>query len=288
MTPRPARVRPQVALALTAALTAALGLAGCSGSDEPDAQPSSSRSSQASSASATPTPTPVDLAPAPRTGQCRTLTQTEAIAPTAPAAPVVACTAAHTAQTYRVGELDLVREGHLLAVDSTVATRQVQRSCQGALGGWLGGDPRLSVLTPIWFTPSVEQSDVGAAWFRCDVVALGAGQRLAELPDRTKGLLATRAGRDRFGLCRTAAPAAPGSAPVPCSAKHTFRALRAVDLPGTTLPTPKAGQAILDPVCRQAATEAARDPLDIAWQQELPTAEQWAAGRRHGLCWVPA
>lgn len=284
MTSRPVPVLPLLSLVLTAAL----GLAGCTGGDDSDPQPSSSGSASSTPTSATATPTPVALPPAPVKGQCSRLTQAEAIAPTPPATPALACSAPHTAQTYRVGELDLIRDGHLLAVDSTVATTQIQRSCQGALDDWLGGDARLSVLTSIWFAPSVEQSDAGASWFRCDVVAPGAGQQLTNLPARTRGLLATEAGRDRFGLCRTAAPAAAGSEPVPCSSKHAFRALSAVDLTGAALPTPKRGQAILDPVCREAATKAADDPLDIAWQQELPTAEQWAAGRRYGLCWVPA
>ena len=28
------------------------------------------------------------------------------------------------------------------------------------------------MLRTVWFTPSVEESDAGANWYRCDVVAL--------------------------------------------------------------------------------------------------------------------
>jgi hypothetical protein len=36
------------------------------------------------------------------------------------------------------------------------------------------------------------------------------------------------------------------------------------------------------------AAGSADDPLDFTWSQESPTREQWDAGQRYGICWVPA
>jgi hypothetical protein len=44
----------------------------------------------------------------------------------------------------------------------------------------------------------------------------------------------------------------------------------------------------MDPVCRDVAADATDDPLDLTWSQESPTREQWDAGQRYGICWVPA
>jgi hypothetical protein len=42
----------------------------------------------------------------------------------------------------------------------------------------------------------------------------------------------------------------------------------------------------MDQVCRDVAADAT-DDLDLVWSQESPTREQWDAGQRYGICWVP-
>ena len=44
------------------------------------------------------------------------------------------------------------------------------------------------------------------------------------------------------------------------------------------------------PIARDCSAPKGRpdDPLDFTWSQESPTKEQWDAGRRYGICWVPA
>lgn len=260
-------------------------LAGCSTGEEAKPGPSTAQTTSPSTASATPTPVVATAAPAHRA--CYALTREQALAAEMPTT-AVPCAKPHTAQTYRVGEFDLMRDGHLLAIDSQAANQQVATECSRALTTWLGGDPRLTVLTPNWYSATLEQADAGANWYRCDVVALNGATKLATLPAATKNLLATEAGRNQYALCRTSAPNAANSSPVPCSAKHAYRATRAVDLPGTDLPTKEAGAAAMDTPCQDAATTAAADPLNVKWVQELPTEAQWAAGRRYGICWVPA
>ena len=59
-----------------------------------------------------------------------------------------------------------------------------------------------------------------------------------------------------------------------------------VDIPGRKLPTRDAVAARMDQVCRDVAADAT-DDLDFTWSQESPTREQWDAGQRYGICWVP-
>ncbi len=119
------------------------------------------------------------------------------------------CAEPHTSETYAVGRLDTVVDGHLLAVDSDRARAQVMRECPAALSAFLGGDVddlRLSMVRPVWFTPSVEQSDEGADWYRCDALVVAGDSALADLTGSLKGVLGRPAGRDFYAMCGTAAP----------------------------------------------------------------------------------
>ena len=106
-----------------------------------------------------------------------------------------------------------------------------------------------------------------------------------------KGVLGTEAGRERYGMCGTAEPGAPDFARVLCSTEHTWRAVQVVDLaPGrgtAAYPGEDAARARGQEPCEAAGRRAAEDPLDFTWGYEWPDAQQWAAGQRHGLCWVP-
>ncbi|WP_244929137.1 septum formation family protein [Nocardioides sp. W7] len=265
---------------LIAAAAAAL-LAGCAGDGQSPAGPP-------------PSPTPAVLptateAPLPPDGACYRLRYAEALAPTNDREPVD-CAGRHLSQTFAVGRLDTVVDGHLLAVDSVRVREQVARRCPAALGDFLGGseeDRRLSMLRAVWFTPTVEASDSGAGWYRCDVIALAGAERLAPVTGTLADVLGRAEGRDRWGMCGTAAPDAPDFARVACSAEHSWRAVSVVDLPPGAYPgaadVREAGQA----PCEDAGRDAADDPLDYRWGYEWPTAEQWQAGQTYGRCWAP-
>jgi hypothetical protein len=275
--------RTAASVLATAAIT--LLLAGCSGGDdEPDppaASPSVSR-----------TPSPPAAAPLPkppRVGACHRLDYTEAVAPTTDVAPV-ACTRTHTSQTFAVGALDAVVDGHLLAVDSRRVRNQVAQTCPKRFAAFIGGsadDRRLSMRRPVWFTPTVEQSDAGESWYRCDAVALAADERLAPLGGRLDGVLDQADGRDRYAMCGTAAPGTPGFERVICSADHAWRAVETVPFAGERYPGVEKVRAAGDDQCRDAGADAADGALDYKWGYEWPTARQWRAGQRYGLCWVP-
>jgi Septum formation len=273
---------------LAAALLA--GLAGCTGSDEPAGVPTPSVTSAPAPPTATPVPPPEDRA-------CYRLAYDEAVAPTADQEPVD-CQTRHTSMTFAVGRLDTVVDGHLLAVDADRVQAKVAAACPERLASFIGGtrgDRRLSMLRAVWFTPSVDESDSGASWFRCDVVALAAEDELAPLTGRLAGVLDDPAGRDRYGMCGTAQPGTKGFERVVCSTDHTWRAIAVVplaggesrgenqgDYPGTD----RVRQAGEDP-CRDAGAAVAESTLDYQWGYEWPTAEQWQAGQHYGRCWAP-
>jgi len=236
-----------------------------------------------------PTPAP-DPAPAPEVGDCHQLSYDAAVAPTA-RNRAVPCDRTHTAETFRVGRLDTLVDGRLLAVDSDRVQEQVATSCPEQLAAYVGGTEeqrRLSMLRAVWFTPTVAQSDAGADWFRCDAVALAEDSRLLDVEGSLEGVLDTEPGRQRYGMCGTAEPGTAGFRRVACGAPHTWRALRTVPLTGEDYPGEEAAARAGEAPCRDAARAGAPDPLDFQWGYEWPTAEQWDSGQTWGVCWVPA
>ncbi|WP_165355240.1 septum formation family protein [Nocardioides oleivorans] len=265
-------------VAVVAALL--LMLTACTGSpSEPDAPPST-----------TPTPTetvPPDPGPTPKVGECHDLSFRQAIAVIGRSKPV-RCGRAHTAQTYFVGRLDLTtKAGHVRRPDSRAAQRQARRACTSRLPRHLARTPlqlRLSMAQAVWFTPSVAKAEAGADWFRCDVVVVAAPRQLMRLPKQTKGWGEAPA----ITMCATAAPGTKAFRRVTCGSQHSWRATTTVDIPGKDLPEEAAIADRMESTCLDVARADAADPLDFTWSQESPTQEQWDAGQRYGICWVPA
>jgi Septum formation len=200
-----------------------------------------------------------------------------------------------TSMTFYVGSLRTFAEGHLMAVDSAAVQRQVSTVCPSRLPKFLGGSVeslRLSVFRAVWFTPTLAESDSGADWFRCDVVALATPGRLAPLTGDIRGVLNGDFAA-AYGLCGTARPDAPGFRRVSCAQAHTWRALRSVDIPGRDYPGARAVQAEGVTPCTEAAREEAQDTLDFQWGYEWPSRRQWTGfkrglAQRYGVCWAPA
>ena len=224
--------------------------------------------------------------PVPRAGECRAFGLKAALAPVSKVEPRP-CGRPHTAETFLVGRLDLVQDGHRLAVDSPAVQARPVRRCTERLARHLRADPRelrLSMAQAVWFSPSVEDATAGADWFRCDLVVVAAPDRLLPLPRRTAGM----GSPESIAMCATAEPGTPGFSRVVCSRPHSWRAVSTVDLPGRTPPAPQAAADLMEEPCRAAARARAADPLDFEWSQESPTAQQWRAGQHYGICWVPA
>jgi hypothetical protein len=264
---------------------AVAALAACTGSDgKPSAEPTPTPSA---SAPAPPTATAV---PAPENRACYGLDYDQAVAPTSDADPVD-CQADHTSMTFAVGRLDTVVDGHLLAVDSGRVQAQVAETCPGRMADFVGGTRearRLSMLRAVWFTPTVEESDAGASWYRCDLTALAGDGKLAPLTGRLARVLDKPEGQRRYGMCGTAEPGTPDFARVICSERHSWRAVATVPFRPGAYPGLEKVRGAGDTPCQDAARAVADDTLNFQWGYEWPTVEQWAAGQTYGLCWAPS
>ncbi len=283
-----------------AATTAALALTACSLVEEdksagPEPAPASPtvanpKASAPRTGPGTTAGSPAERAPAPpRVGQCYALDFDEATAPTS-GKPAVSCKKRHTTQTYYVGRLDTVVDGHLLAVDSRLAQRQISESCPRHLDSYVGGSAsarELSRIKPVWFSPTIEQSDKGASWFRCDAVALDRAGTLASLPSRLHHILDRSGGLDEVGLCGTAAPGAQGFERVICSRRHAWKALSTISISGDAYPGVEAVRSAGESDCRDQVSRASGSPERFSYGWEWPTQEQWQAGQHFGYCWAP-
>lgn len=275
MSDRGARLIPLIALMLVALLTVA-----CS--------PDSDTAGTPPKESVPPTRA-TDPPGGGKEGACYRIDFKRAVAPTTVAASR-RCSRSHTTETYRVGELRTVVDGHLLAVDADRVQAQVSTTCPRALSKFVGGTPddlRLSMIRPVWFTPSVDQSDEGERWFRCDAVVLSGASTLATRTGSLRGLLNRPGGRASVAMCGTAAPDDPSFERVLCTAKHSWRAISIVTFEGRRYPGARAAQDRGATPCEDAAADRAEDPLSFRWGYEWPTRARWAAGQQFGRCWVP-
>lgn len=271
-----------------------LVLTGCSSSSSPSSSSPSAAppSSPGSDASSFPSAAARSAAPAPadpRVGSCHDLTLAEATEPV-DTGPAVPCRGPHTSVTVRVGHFAPVVDGHLLAVDSRTVRAQITKACPPQPTAYLGGtltERRLSRFQVVWFSPSLDQADAGATWYRCDVVAPSAAGRLLLLPARVQGVLGQRGALDRFGTCGTAAPDTARFARVGCSQKHSWRAVDVVALAAGARYLGRDAGTGADSACKDIAAARAEGALKYSWSFEWPTRVQWQAGQRYGYCWVP-
>ena len=268
---------------LVALAALVLALSGCTSSPtKPVSDPLPPPSS-----TPTETPPPPDPGPRPKVGQCHLLTFRQAVSVVGRTDPV-RCKRKHTAETYFVGRLRLETEaGHVRRVDSQAAQKQARSTCSARLPKHLGRTPRelrLTLARSVYFTPPPKRAEAGADWFRCDVVVVAGPRRLLTLPRATKGFGDAPA----VAMCATAAPGSKAFTRVGCGAKHAWKAVSTVDIPGKQLPSKAAVADRMDAPCGDVARANAADPLDFTWSQESPTQEQWDAGQHYGICWVPA
>lgn len=282
-------MRPALGAVLIALLLA------CSSAADQSASPPSSSSPSSPAADATPPAAPgtsAPVPPAPPANACYRLAFEELARPTN-GNEAVPCGARHTTQTIFVGNLDTLRGGHLVAVDSRAVQDQLSSTCPRKLREFVGGNRSslaLSRFKTVWFSPTVEQSDLGANWFRCDLVVLAARQRAAVLPSasRLQGVLDTGRGLDEFGLCGTAAPGTRSFERVICAAPHSWRATSIISIPGgESYPGRRVVRLAGDDTCRDQVQERLGGPELFSYGWEWPTRTQWDRGQHYGYCWAP-
>jgi hypothetical protein len=207
----------------------------------------------------------------------------------------VPCTDPHTARTIYVGHLDTVVHGHSVDVGSDRVRRQLAGTCPRKLASYLGGSEKtrhLSRFNVVWFSPTLAQSDRGATWFRCDVIAFARADALLDLPEGRgrglKGVLDRPGALQTFGLCGTAAPGSHGFDRVACEERHSWRAVDTISLKGgRAFPGVAVVRRAGDSACKAEARARAADTLKFRYGWEWPTREQWAGGQHYGYCWVP-
>ncbi|HET7388777.1 MAG TPA: septum formation family protein [Nocardioidaceae bacterium] len=251
--------------------------------------PAATRSS--ASLSATGSPQPHDVPPPPKKHGCYRLTLHQ-LARTSDSSAPVSCDTRHDVQTIFVGRLHDVVDGHAVSVDSDTVRRQLETTCPRKLADFVGGtrsQRRLSRFHVVWFRPTLAQSDRGADWFRCDMVAFATGDTLFPLPARAElhGVLDTRAGRSKYGLCGTAAPGAKDFRRVVCAHRHSWRAIATIDIPGRQYPGEAAVRNAGDSQCKQLVQSRLGFTLKFTYGWEWPTHDQWQRGQHYGFCWAP-
>lgn len=292
------RVRRRLGLALATGLVLLTGCGGGSSAPptgspagSPTGSPTGSPASPGSP-TASPTQTETQAAPPPpppKNGACYNVTFTQALAPTMQAPPV-SCRHVHTTETYAVGRLQTVIHGHHLAIDSPRVRAQPAAHCPEQLPRFLGGslaDVRLSMLRPVWFTPTLEESDSGASWYRCDAIAVAGPNHLVRLTASLKGILGREATASDFAMCGTAEPGTHGFSRVPCRAHHSWRAIDVVPLSSGPYPGVATVRDAGQEPCKAAGRNVAQDALNYQWGYEWPTKAEWAAGQTYGICWAP-
>lgn len=206
----------------------------------------------------------------------------------------VGCSRHHNALTIFVGKLRTVVNGHSLAVDSKRVQRQLTTTCPRKLAEFVGGSPDIrnrSRFNVVWFSPTPAQSDSGAPWFRCDLIAFAKQESLLALPSTKKleGVLDGPHGLDTYGLCGTAAPGAPGFERVICAHSHAWRSVSTIPIAGgKKYPGVDQVRTSGDSTCQSRVRQSSGFSLKFRYGWEWPTREQWNAGQHYGFCWAPS
>ena len=271
--------------ALVAVLTATLLVSGCGSALKP-AKVDPKAEASATATQSTPGPPP----PAPKVGKCYDLTYKESLQGTSNADPVP-CKDKHTSVTIFVGEFDPIVDGHLLAVDSDEVQAQIAKVCPTKVDDWVGGSvdaQRLSRFKATWFSPTLAESEAGAGWFRCDLVAKGGEKSLVRLTE-TKDALDDPAVLDTYGTCSTTDPGSEKKEfeAVACSEPHSWQAVSVIDINKDAAYLGPPAQELADEACKAQAQQRSSNPLEIKWSFQWPSKEEFDAGQRYGLCWVP-
>lgn len=231
---------------------------------------------------------------APELGACRRL-EPEDVPPQTNSSAVVPCRSPHTTETFYVGRWPQVVVDEASGVDDRGLERIVARRCTGSLRETLGGgvqEWRTTLVSWAWFTPSDEDFEAGANWFRCDAIAGGpAFGRLEPLPPRIDGLLERLT--DRYRVCwsgglTTVLIGPDQGGPVSCARPHQLRAIAAIRLGERSAEYPGAEvvERLSDERCSERVRAYLDNPLEYDWEDSWPSRANWTAGQRYSICWA--
>ena len=272
-----------------------LALAACTSPTEDAAPPSSSSTTASPSPSVQGRLGTTDegdvVTPAPTNRDCHRLGAEDLVRLSNDTDPV-SCRGGHNAHTIHVGELDATH-GRPVDIDSAAVRVALSTTCRRELASYLGGNRStraLSRFRVVWFSPTQQQADAGASWFRCDLIAFAGNEDLIRLPPpgRLAGVLDNPGALQKYGLCGTAAPGAAGFARVICAQPHSWRAISTIPVGGTgKYPGTRAVRTAGDEKCRDRVLARSGSPLRFRYGWEWPTEDQWLHGQRYGYCWAP-
>jgi hypothetical protein len=230
--------------------------------------------------------TDADRLAGPELGACRDLVAHDLDQPSN-AGPVVACSGAHTAQTFAVGTLPA----------STGSSYRDKRhgtfvfdTCTKAFREFLGVDESLAMrvqLSWAWFRPSQRGWDLGARWFHCDVVGGPDGTKeLRELPADAKGLFLAQL-PDAWLTCARGSTVA-RSTKVPCSTPHDWRAVSTIKVgqPADPYPGDRIAQVRSRDRCRDWVGAWMHYPPDYDFGYTWFREADWDTGNRRSVCWA--
>ena len=230
-------------------------------------------------------PDQVDSVETPQLGACRVLRPDDVALPSN-ATRIVDCQDSHTAQTFAVGQLpDELEDADY---DDEELGAFAYETCGKKFMGFLGADESLAMRTVLswaWFRPSEKAWDDGARWYRCDVVGGGDGSTsYVELPEKTEGLLLKP--DDRWMVCADGATI--NSERVPCSEKHSWRAVTTIVLgdPGDEYPGDKVAESRTRSFCSDSVGAWLNYPVDYDFAYTWFHEAEWQAGNRRSVCWA--
>jgi Septum formation len=231
-------------------------------------------------------PDQVDAVEAPELGACRVLAPEDVKLPTN-ATKTVECSEPHTAETFAVGELPASLED--AGYDDETVGAFAYKTCSQKFMAFLGADESLVMRTIVswaWFRPSEKAWDDGARWYRCDVVGGGDDSRsYVDLPETAKGLLLKLS--DRWMVCADGATVN-GSPKVPCTEKHTWRAVTTIKLgePDEKYPGDRLVEVKSRDFCSQSVGAWLNYPVDYDFGWTFFHEAEWEAGNRRSVCWA--
>ena len=223
----------------------------------------------------------------PKLGACRALVPDD-IAQASNATAPVACTARHTAETYSVGTFpaDLSKDDP----NDRALGAYVYDRCQGGFQRFIGGDESLvlrSTMTWAWFRPTTDAWAAGAHWFRCDVVGGGEQSKsFITLPTTAKGLLLGKPD-DRWLVC-VDGPSVTGSVKIPCTSKHSWRAVTTISVGKDTddYPGDRLVEVRTRDFCSRSVAAWLNYPIDYDYGYTWFHEAEWKAGNRRSICWA--
>jgi hypothetical protein len=223
----------------------------------------------------------------PTLGACRALAPSDIDRSSNETKPV-SCSSTHTAETFAVGTFPapLAAKG----MSSPALGAYVYDRCHPRFQRFLGADQSLvlrSTLTWAWFRSSAEAWKAGGHTWRCDVVGGGdQSKKFVALPKTAKGVLLGKPD-DRWLVCVNG-PTVTGSVKIPCSDKHTWRAVTTVVLGKDKDPYPgdRLSEVRTRDYCSGSVGAWMNYPVDYDYGYTWFHQAEWKAGNRRSICWA--